>query len=1084
MWIKTIKFIMALGLLQTFAVLNAQAQQQFAQGIVYERVKGNPLVGATVTLINENNRIITGTATDINGKFRLPVPEKIKNIGFSFIGLKVQTMAYVPGKVYEVILMEDNAQLDEVIVKGRALPKADFGMLQKDRKDMSNAVSSVNMKMLEAQPVSSVDQLLQGAVPGLMSSFNSGDPGAGATIRIRGISSLEGSNNPLWVVDGMEVIGDEYKVSDLQNFGSNPIGNIDPNDIESIDVLKDASSTAIYGSRGANGVIVIKTKRGRQGKPTFTFSTKLTATAQPRQIPLLNGDQQRMYVIESFANSNGGDNVSKLQELRGDLSREDAWLYNNNTDMSDMLARTGFEQNYAFSLSGGGERLSYYWSLGYDNSYGTGIGGGFNRFNTMMNLDYRLSDRLKISSKFAYTNTATDKRCWGWPINGFNKWSGVAINPLAFARKRAAFLPVYNKNGTEYYIEDEGSGGHAIPSIGTRMYNPIAMIDNATFQENKNQFTAQLVLDLTILNNLNFRTQVSVDYAQVGNEFFAPSEALGIKGHHPSYNNGQRDDSYTMQIVNKNLLVYRPLDIENHYINIQAVADLFYSQNEKTSMSYNRSASSDLTESGGAPMIGGAGGSNGMSTTLSLVVDAMYRFRECYVFNFSVKTEGSSRYGKDNPFSLFPTAGFAWRMKNESFFKDKEWIEEIKPRFSYGQTGKLPNIDAMLSVTYANNPNGYMGDPYTYISKFANDNLHEERTTEYNYGLDWSLFSGRLGGSFDYYTRTTKDLLMDEQMSTSTGFSSRKVNFGTLENRGWEVVVNFIPIRKENFSWNVTVNATRNRNRMLTMPERTADNAYKESYLNGVFESQLLEGSVIGGIYGFKANGVYATDADAVVRDFNGNVVYDADGLPKKLKHSGVNAFQGGDMIYEDINHDGVINDQDIVQIGDGNVGYYGTFRNGFEWRQWGLSVNFYYSLGQDVINGQRYDLENMSSENNQATSILRRWRKQGDITDMPRAADYCVRNYAASSRWVEDASYLKLKELSLTYSLKREWLQKIRMSNLTFYATGMNLFTWSKYKGVDPEIGQNKGNLIKLGVDEGQTPNSARFTFGLRASF
>lgn len=1092
MRIKAIKFIISLCIPLLFCSLYGQSQI-YVQGVVYENVKGAPLVGASVMLMNKNDRIMGGTATDLDGKFKFLVPEGIEKIAFSFIGFVTQTYTLEADKNYEIVLKEVTQSLDEAVVVARRIKKANTGMIQRDRVYMSNAISSVEMEALEHQSVTSVDQLLQGAAPGLQVSFNSGDPGAGASLRIRGISSLEANSSPLWVIDGVEVVSDEYKVSDLQNFGSNPIGNLDPSDIESIDVLKDASSTAIYGSRGANGVIVIKTKQGRKGKPQFNFSMKFTNTFETQTIPLLNGDQQRMFVIEAEANANGGvDNVnnSNLALLRGDLTSETAWLYNNNTNMYKMITRNGFLQNYNFSLSGGGDRLAYYWSMTYNTSYGTKIGGGENRFTSTIKLDYTMSTKLKISTKFSYSNSLIDKRSWAWPIKGFNRWANVQLNPQALARQRAAFLPVYNKNGTEYYIEDEGNGGHAIPSIGTRMYNPIAMIDNATFTARKNQFTALLGIDYTILSSLMFSTKVTVDYNQEGNEFFAPSEALGVKEHHPSYNNGKRDDSYSMQLTNKNMLTYNPLNTENHFLQLTGIVDLIYKKEEVTSLAYNRSASSDLMESNAASMIGGAGGHDKLSTTLSAIVDMQYRYKNRYNFNFNIKTEGSSKYGKDNPFSLFPTAGFSWTMQNEPFMKDKEWLDEFKPYFGFGMSGQMPSVDAMLSVTYANNPNGYMGDPYTYISKFANDNLHEERTTEFNYGISCGFFNRRITFNADIYKKKTRDLLMDEIISNATGFTKRKTNFGTMENKGWELALNVVPIdlTEADFKWSVYFSISHNENKMLKIPARLADSeGYKESYGYGGFRAKLEEGSALGAIYGYKAKGVYARDEDAYVHDFNGNVVYTADGTPKKLRYGSATGaeFKGGDMIYEDVNHDGVINDLDVVQIGNANVGYYGLFRHNLNWKQWAMGISFYYNFDQDVINGQRYQLENMNSESNQATSVMRRWRKQGDITDMPRAERYCERNYAASSRFIEDVSYLKLKEISLTYSFNKNLVKKLRLSTLALSCTCENIFTWTKYKGLDPEIAQNKGSLIKIGIDEQTTPtNSFKLTFGLRATF
>lgn len=1095
MWIKCLKYISVLALLTVCCTSKVLAQGHYAQGVVYEETKGNPLVGATVIMLNANNRVIGGTATDIDGKFRVLVPEGTTGISFSFVGLKTITQPFDPNKKYEIILKSDETVLSEVVITGKRERQADMGMISKSRKDMSNAVSAVDMKALGTQPVSSVDQLLQGAAPGLQVTFNSGDPGAGASMTIRGVTSLEGNNKPLWVIDGAEVLGEDYNVSDLNNFGSSPIAGLDPADIESIDILKDASSTAIYGSRGANGVIVIRTKRGKSGKPQFSANATWTAVLKPDRIPLLSGDQQRMYVIESRANTNGGDDQTIMPQLRGDLTRTDAWIYNNNTDMVKMLTRTGFQQKYSFSLRGGGDRLSYYWSMGYDTEYGTTKGGGFNRLTTMINLDYRMSDKLKISAKFQYNNQMKDKRSWVWPITAFNRWSNEYINPRAFAHRRAAFLPVYTQDGSEYYIDDEGNNGNDVPSIGTKMYNPIAMVDNATFESRENQFTSLLSLDFDITKKLNFFTMVSVDYREGGNEFFAPLEAMGVFGHHSWFNRGLRDNSYSMLLMNKNRLFYRPVNNDVHYVALNGIFDLIYNTSGSTSMEYNRGGSSQMTESSDAAMWANAKGSNAESTSISVVLDAQYRLLNRYNLNLSLKTEGSSQYGKDNPFSIYPTVGFAWRMEEESFLKEKEGISMLKPRFSWGQTGKLPSITNMLDVTYGSASGGYMNNPYSYISGFAYDNIHEERTTEFNYGLDWDLFNGRFSGEFNYYTRKTKDLLLREMMSSSVGYTDgdgwnrRYTNFGDLKNYGVEIGLTVVPVRLESgFQWSLYVSATRNRQKILKMPDYVKNSkvqGYTESVYNG-FMTKLEEGSVIGGFYGYKAKGVYATDDDAVVRDFNGNIVYEANGTPKKMRYSSStgHVFQGGDMIYEDINHDGVINELDIVQIGDANVGMFGMIRNNINWKQWSLGISFYYSLEQDVINGQRYDLESMKSDNNQATSILRRWRKQGDITDMPRAYDYAEWNYAASSRWVEDASFIKLKEVSLTYNVPLDFTRKLHLKQLSVWVTAMDLWCGTKYKGLNPEIGLNTGTLTKIAVDNSATPPSPQIAFGIRASF
>ncbi len=1099
MYLKLVRYLFFL-LLFLPALPGFSQEAEKISGVVWDSKKGVPLIGANVILVNENDRMITGVTTDIDGKFTMnSIKGLATKVQFSFIGMKPVTEDYVAGKEYEIILMPDVTELEGVTVIGKGTERANFGMMQKDRRDIGNAVSTVDMKILETQAVSSVDQLLQGAVPGLQVTFNSGDPGAGATIRLRGVSSISGSSNPLWIIDGVEVISDDYDVSSITNFGFNPIGDLDPSEIESIDVLKDAASTALYGSRGANGVIVITTKRGAMGKPTFNFTMKLTPSFVPKKIPMLNGDQFRMFLIESRANRNGGlDSDDEYPELRGDLTRDDAWMYNNDYDLVDMITRVGFNQNYSFSLRGGGQRLNYYWSLGYVKELGTTIGGGYERFSTTLNLDYRMSDKLRISTKFNYVNSLTDKRSTEWPslVTVANTNMGT-VRPLAIAHARAPFLAVYTENGDDYFVENSGKyysganeNSHKLYGWGV-MYNPIAMIDLTTFMVRNNRFMAALNVDFRPINSLSLYSQVSVDYRQSGDEFFMPSDALGTVGHQSLYNLGMRSDGYEMKLVNNNRIIWNPVNNENHWLQFTGVADLIYSQSNTLKISYSRNGSPLLQESGAHgiiyPSSSAREGNETQSATVSLVVDAHYRWKNRYNLNFSIKTEGSSVYGKDNPFSLYPTVALNWRMKEEPWLVDKEWITELKPRVSWGTSGKLPNVSNLLKVTYSSGAEGYMGDAYTHIGAFAYDNLHEERTTEWNVGLDYSLFNDRLSGEFNYYRRMTKDLLMNEPISSSTGFSTRWHNFGTLRNEGWEFGIKAVPVELENtFRWSTYFNIAQNRNMMLTLPESYREEGFSESVGYGGFETIVFENTNLGGIFGYRAKGVYARDEDTYVRDRNNNLVYDENGLPRRLRYQTVTGaeFEGGDMIYEDINHDGLINELDIVQIGDANPACLGMWRNDFTYKTWSLGLSFYYSIGQDVINGTRYEIEGMDNGMNQAASVERRWKKQGDVTDMPRALEGNDRNYVASSRFVEDASYVKLKELSLTYNFNRNLLKRTFLKSLKVYVSAQDLFCISKYKGINPEIGYNAGSANTIAIDKQQTPSPIRVTFGVTANF
>lgn len=464
-----------------------------------------------------------------------------------------------------------------------------------------------------------------------------------------------------------------------------------------------------------------------------------------------------------------------------------------------------------------------------------------------------------------------------------------------------------------------------------------------------------------------------------------------------------------------------------------------------------------------------------------------YVLKDRYFLTVTGKVEGDSRYGRDNLYSLFPAIGAGWEMSKEGFLAGAKWINSIKPRFAYGITGSLPDILNLYDVAYGTGT-GYMGQTYNYPSKFAYDNIKEERTTEYNWGVDWSLFDNRLSGQFEYYNRTTTDLLLKETLSSTLGYSTQYINFGSVKNSGIEFGITGVILKgsKTKLRWKSYFNIARNHNKLLSIPENLDQDSFtatKEGYT-----SKLQEGDVIGGFYGYRALGVYANDDDAILKDAEGNIIYEADDVTPKYMRYGSNTghqFQGGDMIYKDFNGDGIINELDKVQVGDANPDFYGGWNNTFNYRNWVLGINFQYQFGNDVINATRMSVESMQDSKNQARSVNKRWRKQGDITDMPRAQRLAEWNYDASTRWVEDASYVRLKSVSLTYNFDKDGIRNLRLGiqNLSVYFTGYNLYTWTKYLGIDPEV-PVKGTVNMFSIDSNATAPARQFTIGVRASF
>ena len=1059
-----------LTLILNLVSFSISAQTNTISGRVFDQAEGKPFENVSILVVSNSDLILTAFKSEADGSFHVSYPNNAKKIVFSMVGYKKKEFLISSARNGMRVIMEvDNTQIEAVEIVGQGKREADLGFVNINKRELSSAIASVDMKGIENLPVVSVDQFLQGMAPGLQVVANSGDPGAAASIRIRGISSISGINDPLWIIDGAEVIGNNYSVQSISDFGFSPIGDLDPSDIASIDILKDASATALYGSKGANGVIVIRTKRGKRGKPVFNFNSRITVSEVPRSIPMLSGDEHRIYSIERW--TGGNDDGSALPELRGDMTRADAWKFNNNTDWLKAISRTGTYQQYNTSLSGGGDRINYYWGLGYTNQYGTTKGTGYDRFNTRFNLNYRVSDKLSVSADLTYTNSLTDKRGTKHP---YNINSDNEMNPLRIARQIPAYYPIYSQNGLNYFLDRN------TVSFFSR-FNPLALIDYSQFLSKANRLMASTSVNYKILKSLEFRTQVSTDFRQSGDDYFLPSYATQAIPGESFYNAGMQSDGYQLLVNNSNRLIWNAVQQEKHRLTITGVANLTVDKANNMEIRYFNGASPELRSADASARITGTTGSFSDQRYLGIFLQAHYALNDRYFLTATGKTEGDSRYGDKNPYSIFPAIGAAWDMTKEKFIAEQKWISSLKPRFAFGITGNLPKINNIYDIAYATRV-GYLGETYIYPEKFAYENIKEERTTEYNLGLDWGLFGDRVTGQFDVYRRRTNDLLLKESLSSTLGYANQYVNFGTVENSGIElgITADILKGDQDRPRLKSFFNISFNRNKLIKLPENF-DAASFSTSRNG-FASKLQEGDVVGAFYGYRATGVYARDEDAFLRDDRGELIYEADGItPKIMRYGSVTGhqFEGGDMRYDDINGDGVINLLDRVQIGNANPSFFGGWNNTLTYKQYSLSLNLQYQFGNDIINGSRIIMEEMSDSKNQSQSILSRWRRQGDETDMPKAAPSSDWNRAASTRWVEDGSYVRLKSLSFTYDANN-LLKRWGFKQLSFFVTGYNLLTWTDYLGVDPEV-PITGSVYLFGIDNSYTAPPKQYTFGFR---
>ena len=1038
------------------------------RGIVTDAKDKSVLPGVTVVEVNANDRQVNASVTDLNGKYVLKISSKDNKIRFSFIGYQSQTLAIGNKANIDVALKEAQSKdLSEVVVKSKVTERISTGFGDQSPRDKIGAVASVTAEMLAGQPVTSIDQMMQGQAAGVQVVSNSGDPGGGTNIVIRGQGSISGGNDPLYVIDGIPIISTPFDNSNAAaNYARiNPIADLNPNDIQKIDILKDANAAAIYGARAANGVILITTKRGRPGITNITLNSQLSLQESPRPIPVLNASEYKVMRLEAEQNNNDiNPSTATLQPLVDDPTYQNYWLYQSNTNWLAALKRLGFTQNYNMSLSGGGESARYNFSTSYSNSLGSMINTGFTRYTGRFNLDYKVSDKLRFTANIAYSRSK---------INNYANNGGGTLYFNALVRSPA--MPIYDVS----YVNGSPLPNYmSLGGVNGFQDNPIAFantVGNASFSTN---LKPNIRAELQIAKGFKLTSNASLDFVGENANYFQPAAATGVIWNSNQFNRVDTRDFERMQMIFDNLLTY------SKTFGPKLVTNFLLGNTFNTFKSNQLTAQAYATADGAMQTLGNAGGynsvysNNGTETIISQFVRADMVYADTYGFNFTMRRDGSSKFGGSNKYGYFPSLGGYWRISNIKALKDSKIFSDLKLRASWGQLGNsgIPNYAYISQFSQGAN---YMGLSGVSQNNPQLNHLKWETSESTNLGLDASFLNDRLGLTVDVYNRITKDLLYNLSLPSSSGLtSSILTNLGNIRNRGIEVNITATPITFKNFSWNTSFNIATNVNKVLSLPGGTVTTS--DSY--GGFTSQIKEGDALGTYYGLVFKGVYSRDADAVVHDKNGNIIYELDGTTPRLMHIGSetgNVYKGGDAIFEDFNHDGIINDQDKVRIGDANPKFFGGYNNTFTYKSWSVRFFIQYQYGNNIIDGLRLQLESMTNANNQALSVLRRWRTQGDVTDIPRALATDTRNVLPSTRWIEDGSYARVKFVTLSYRVPNSFLRKVHISGLDMFVTANNIYTWTKYTGADPEISMGS-NPAFIGVDQGLTPQTRGYTFGV----
>ena len=1047
--------------------INAQKGKFLVRGTVISGTDKQPIIGATVIEMNAESRIVASTITNLDGNFSLLVSSSSNKLSISYVGFVKQQ--FVIGNQSNIkITLQEKGQLQEVVVSAK--PKHKVGSLDIEERDISMAVSRLSADEIADLNVASVDEALQGRMAGVDIMANSGDPGSGMSIRIRGITSISGNNQPMIVVDGIPLettVGADFDFSSATEEEYSQLLNVAPADIKDIVVLKDAAATAIWGAKAANGVLQITTKRGSISPPKISFVAKGSLSPQPQAIPTLSGNEYSTMILESYMNTGKPLDLLSVTGKPFSYDPRDPYTfynYSNNTNWVDAISQTGNSQDYNISVRGGSSKVRYSFSAGYYNSKGNTIGTNLTRINTRLNLDYFVSDKIRFSADIAYTHS--DNRRNYLP-NGDEKND---VRSKAYIMMPNQGIYEHNELGTEmssYFTPLNGPQG-SYPNI----FNPVALANLGSFKIKSEKIIPHLLVSITPSPVWRYTFDVGFDVGNDRKEKFLTQSASGVNWYDNTYFNSAsmaEPESFVIQTFNK--LYFTPqLDEAKHRLIALVGLNTYSRESYSFDVATAGSPSNYLTNPVNYYILnGGLSSSYGQQRSMSAYGNVNYTFLDRYTIFGNLAMNGDSRFGADYRYGIFPAISGRWRISGEPLLKKikGKWLDDFSLRASYGITGKSPDNDYLYFNRYSTYSYGYLGESTSYPSSLELKQLRWERSFQNNYGLNFVAFNNKLNVEFDYYIRTTKDQYSDKtDIPTSSGFSTMALNYGTVRNEGWELSVNLTPIKTKDWNVNVVFNMAKEKNAITELSKYADLDNFEDWSLNGTYITRILAGQPIGSFYGYKYDGVYLNKDQTIARGKDGKQITTTDENGKtvpvymKFGYPTVNyTFQPGDAKYVDINKDGQINYQDIVYLGDYNPIFYGGITPTVKWKNWSVSNVFHYRYGSDIVNAARMSLENMYGMDNQATSVLRRWHHEyANPSDapkdlLPRALHASGYNWLASDRFVEDGSFLRWKSFTLRYNLPKKLISLWKLQEAYVYCTLQNVMLFTNYTGQDPEI-------------------------------
>lgn len=1054
-------------ILSLFFIVQANAQNTMnIRGTVVDET-GEPLIGVTIK-VKSNEK--SGVLTDVDGKFSISVSSSADILVFTYVGYSAVELKADPSKPMTIVMKEDSKFLDEVVV---------IGYQDVRRRDLTGSVGKANLDDMLKAPVPSFDQALAGRLAGVQVSSGEGMPGGTMNIVIRGNNSLTQENSPLYVIDGFPVEDPTVGAS------------INPNDIESLDVLKDASATAIYGARGANGVIMITTKKGKVGAPQISYDFNAGVSWISNKIKMMDAYEFVRLQSEVYTASDMTGNFGYFQTYNGKTYTLDDYKNVPQYDWQDMIFQDAWQQSHNLSLTGGTADARYNASFSYFDQDGIVLRSNYNKIQGRLGFNVR---KGKLNTNFSVNYNRSVSTGASPSQSSYSGMNNLFYSVWGY---RPVTQPNMELSGLLNNIMDDG-----IEVLNDYRFNPIMDLQNSYRKNFITYLQFNGFAEYEFLKGLRLKVSGGYTTDNRRNETFNNSKT---RYGYPGSTNGVNATLATserMTWLNENTVSYNKTIDKKHNINAVAGITLQQSQYKYNSETMNQIPFESLGMAGMKQgQFGNSSSLRQEEALLSYLGRVSYNYASKYYFTGSMRADGSSKFDEDNRWGYFPSMSTAWSFSEESFFEPiKSVISGGKFRFGWGQTGnnRIGPYDryALLDMLRATEGN------YTTSSGIAhgvypinnnvnsvgvvprnlpNKNLKWETTSQTNVGLDLVFFNDRINMTADWYNKVTSDLLFFTELPLSSGYAGAMRNIGKVRNRGLEFTINTTNITTKDFKWSTNFNISFNRNKVMDLAEdvesKTTIATFDQNF-NATPGYIAKVGLPIGMMYGYIYEGTYKLDEFDFV---GGNYV-----LKPGISHysSEVNT-QPGYPKYRDINGDGVIDSSDRTIIGRGEPKHIGGFTNNFEYKGFDLSIFFQWSYGNDILNANRLMFENgfnKKKDLNQFASYADRWTFDNPNSDIPRVSNSSS-NLVFSSRVIEDGSYLRLKTLALGYTLPAKMLKSLHISRARVYVSAQNLITFTNYSGYDPEV-SIRNSALTPGLDFSAYPRSASFTFGLNLNF